>query len=262
MTSLDKVRFIFSVTTGRSGSNFITEALSCLQNVVSVHEPKPRYDRVMRIVQHYPNVASQFLIEKKLPAIERQVKAGDIYFESSHLISKGFLEPWLSIDNLPTPDLICLDRPLREISLSFNQLNSIPGRTLNGLTYLLSPQDPNTLTTLKDLSQYNDYQLCYWYCLETEARKDKYQKLIESKGGKVARVSVNTIKQLDAFNSFRESLNLPGFSLLGQRKFLKLANQRVNAKSEKKSALAYDENQLMDWEKQVEENLTLRNPSK
>lgn len=258
MHQLSDNRFIFSVTTGRSGSNFITEALGCLSNLVSVHEPKPRYDRVMRMVQHYPQIARQFLLEKKLPAIEKQVKPHDIYFESSHLISKGFLEAWLEIESLPVPDLICLDRPHRDVSLSFNQLNSIPGRTINGLTYLLSPLDPGTLTTLDNLDQYNDYQLCYWYCLETDARKQKYSALIESLGGKVARFSVNELKSLSKFSEFRDQFELPNFKLFGQAKFNKLADKRVNAKVEKKSALNYTRDQLDAWEQQVVANLKQR----
>lgn len=258
MHQLSNNRFIFSVTTGRSGSNFITEALGCLNNLVSLHEPKPRYDRVMRMVQHYPQVAKQFLLEKKLPAIEKKLKPGDIYFESSHLISKGFLEAWLDIEALPIPDLICLDRPHREVSLSFNQLNSIPGRTLNGLTYLLSPLDPGTLTTLDNVDQYNDYQLCYWYCLETDARKQKYSELIQSMGGKTARFSVNDLKAADKFLEFRQQFNLPDFKLFGQAKFNRLADKRVNAKVEKKSTLNYTSEQLDSWEHKVVTNLKLR----
>jgi len=266
MHKLHNKRFIYTVTTGRSGSNFITQVFSCLDDTISLHEPKPRYDRIMRTAQHYPAIAKQFLLEKKLPAIELALSNKKNYFESSHLFCKGFLEAWLNIEGLPIPNLICLNRSHREISLSFTRLNSIPSRTFNGLTYLLSPFDPSTLTTLKGInepitSKFNDYQMCYWYCLEMEQRKKHYSNLVIEKGGQSLQVSVKDLKELSAFNTFCDTLELPRLGFWGQKRFHKMTKTVINTKSDKKKHLEFIKEELTEWEKQVRDSLILREQS-
>ena len=263
MHQLHNKNFIYTVTTGRSGSNFIKEVFACLPDTVSLHEPKPRYDRIMRAVQTHPHVARQFLIEKKLPSIEKVLGSKTNYFETSHLFAKGFLEHWLNIEDLPVPNLICLNRSHRDVSLSFTRLNSIPGRSINGLTYLLSPLDPNNLTSIKGLKsasdeKYSDYQFNYWYCLEMEARKKYYADLIQGKGGVAVNVSVKDLKVLSAFNDFCDQLHLPRLGFWGRKRFDKMTRTVVNAKSAKKRALDFSEEQLDKWESEIKDNLVSR----
>lgn len=251
MKQLSDKRFIFTVTTGRSGSNFLTEVMACLKGVVSVHEPKPRYDRVLSMVQNCPSIANEFLERKKLPYIQKQLKHHEIFIESSHLFCKGFLEPWLSYEDLPMPDLICLDRDLRKIGLSLYQLNAIPGRNLAGVKYYLSPRDNSLLTKLEDHESLNNYQLCYWYCLEIEKRKKVYADLIRSKGGTCVHTSIDELKSAEQFAKLCHELNMPGFSIMGKRRYEKIIRRVVNPKTHDKKKLDIPESQLDEWENEV-----------
>jgi len=255
MAPLKYKRFIFTVTTGRSGSNFLTEILACLKDTCSVHEPRPRFDKVMRMTQGYPIIAEEFLSKKKIPAIGKRLKNKSIYVESSHLFCKGFLEPWLRIDEVPVPDLICLDRDLRKISRSLFQIGTTPGRTWHGLKYYLAPNDPDNLTLIEGHDSLHDYQMCYWYCLEIEARKKHYKALIEKHGGKCVHTSIDELKTMDGIEAVREKLSLPAFSFFGKQRYQRIINKVINPKSKEKNRLDITEEQIVGWEKELEDKI-------
>jgi len=92
------------------------------------HEPRPDFASVARDAQHDPEMAREFWITKKLPAIQKS--APDVYFETSHVFAHGFADALLDIG---TPaDVIGLSRPHREVALSIWRRRSIPGRTGRG----------------------------------------------------------------------------------------------------------------------------------
>ena len=247
-------RALFTVTTGRSGSNLLTEVLSCRSSICSLHEPSPSFDSVMSLVQQYPFVANEFLLKKKKKAIERSLGQKLIYSESSHLFCKGFLEAWLDIDELPIPDLICLDRDLRKVSKSLYQLNTIPARTWKGVRYYLSPSDGRNLTALPDWKSLNDYQLCFWYCLEIEARKKHYASLISEHGGLCLHTSIDKLTDSDSFEQFCTELNLPEFSVIGRLRYKRIIGRMVNHKGHKKGG-ELSNDQLDEWEGEVSDRI-------
>lgn len=225
--SLEKKRFIFTVATGGSGSNFLAELLACLPRVLSLHQPKPKYDRVLNMVQMCPPVAREFLQQKKLPAIRKSLGNQEVYVETSHLFCKGFLQAWLEIENLPLPDLVCLDRDARKTAVSLLQLNTIPGRNWQGLKYLLSPDSNNLVTRLSGHETMSDYQLCYWYCLEIEQRKNAYKSLIQSKGGRCIHTSVDELRSETGFDALCKALYLPEPGTRGRRKLRRLQEKII-----------------------------------
>ena len=64
-------RFIFTVTSGRSGTKYLARIIGLFGDTLSLHEPEPSYVMCMREVQSDPNLAVRFLLEKKIPAISR-----------------------------------------------------------------------------------------------------------------------------------------------------------------------------------------------
>jgi hypothetical protein len=233
MSLLNK-RFIFTVTTGHSGTNFLADAAACLPRVLALHEPKPKYDRVLNMVQVCPQVAGEFLLKKKLPAIKKSIGNKQVYIETSHLFCKGFLEAWLDMKDLPVPDLVCLDSDSRKTALSMFQLNTIPGRNWEGLKYLLYPDSKNLMTRLNGHETMSDYQLCYWYCLEIEQRKKAYKKLVESKGGCCIHTSIDKLRSDAGFEEFRQALDLPELNILRKRKLRRIQGRIINAKRDLK----------------------------
>jgi len=251
-------RCIFTVTTGRSGTGFLAYLLSELRHTISRHEPSPAYDECMRRVQSDPQWATDFLLSRKLPAIREAWAAAPIYVETTHVFCKGFLEPWLALPDVPVPDVILLDRPAREVALSMLRLMSIPGRTKAGLRWYLSPADPSCLTALPDWEQLHDYQLCYWYCLEMEHRKQHYAELVATFGGRSVRTSIEELKTDRGFRRLRRALDLPGLSPIGWVRATLKRRRTVNSRPDEKVRLTYGQCELQAFEEEVECRLKRR----
>jgi hypothetical protein len=190
ITSLNQSgkRLIFTVTTGRSGTELLQRLFSVLPNVDALHEPEPKFSRVLRQVQEIPSLARDFLLCTKLPAIARYERP--IYVETGHLFSKGFLEPALQLGL--RFDLIVLRRSPRDVAKSLYELDTIPARTEWGRNFLLAPTDPDVLP-LPGWENLHDYQLCYWYCLEIERRAMLYQGLVTANGGRVTQIDFSEL---------------------------------------------------------------------
>lgn len=153
--SLRSKRLIFTIAPGRSGTGYLANMLNLLPGVCSTHEPEPKFSHSMRAIQHDSNLAQEFWVKEKLPAILEFTEK--IYIETSHLFCKGFLEPLLELGIIP--DVVILRRPFREVAISLYKLDTIPARSDNGQKFLLCPEDPDVLPLL-NWQKFNDYQLC------------------------------------------------------------------------------------------------------
>jgi hypothetical protein len=224
-------RLIFTVTTGRSGTAYLASILGYAKKVHNCHEPAPEYSMVLREAQNDPQIAVQFLLERKLPAIAEGSKS--IYIETSHLVCKGFLEPILEFGL--KPDLIIHRRPPRDVSLSLYNMGTIPGRSDKGLRFYLSPDDPGVLK-LRGSQRLSDYQLCYWYCLEIERRAQVYKKMFEERGARVAETTLGGLKTIDKFENllFDLDLSLTFPSWLTKLRFKRNTSVKVNESKETK----------------------------
>ncbi len=223
-------RLVLTVTTGRSGTNYVRHLLRDLPELCCVHEAKPDFVEAMRDAQADPAVAEAFLLDRKLPAIRDQ--PGRIYFETSHLACKGFIEPLLSHGIVP--DLVILRRDKIKVATSLYLLDTIPGRSPFGLRYLLSPDDP-AVATIEGWRGLHDWALCYWYCLEIERRGELYKTALERLGGQTFTTSVEALKQDGATRALvrfvyrgYEQL-MPGFPISPER-IHQVVNERPGRK--------------------------------
>lgn len=246
-----KKRLIFTVTTGRSGTAYLTNVFNYMKGVHAYHEPDPQYVKVLRQVQADPDYAYRFWLAEKLPEI-----AGDsagIYVETSHLTCKGFIEPLLELGIVP--DLVIHRRPMRDISLSLLKMGTIPGRTDKGLQFYLSPDDPNVLP-VHNWQTLTDYQLCYWYCLEIERRARKYTSLYEKNGGRIVETTLEGLKTCEGLDHLLSALNLSlRFPAWFTRfRFLRNGQFRINESkiTKKKVAVPSD---LLQLEEEVHQRI-------
>ena len=168
---LQSKTLVFTVTSGRSGTKLLCRLLQQCTTIHAEHEPVPRLNFVMRSIASAPSAARGWLTTEKLPHIV-QAMQGDTYVETSHLFCKGFIEPLLSLEL--RPKFIILKRPTRDVASSLFKMNCIPERTENGRLVLLGPTDRDVLP-LRDWQSLCDYQLCYWYALESERRQVWYK---------------------------------------------------------------------------------------
>lgn len=235
LTPLLDRRLILTCTTGRSGTGFLAAALSLVPGLVSVHEPKPWLADVLRDVQTDPDLARRFLLEDKLPAMAETVMAkveGRFYAETSHLWCKGFFEPLFDLGL--RPDLIVLTRPARQVASSMLRLDTVPGRTAQGLRWYLSPEDPGVLP-VDDWKSLSDYQLCYWYCLEIARRSEHYAQLFEQQGARVARIELSQVRTVGGFRRLLRDLDLPSLRFVDWVRLAVNRYTRVNAKKGEKA---------------------------
>ncbi len=177
----DSKRIIFCLSAGRSGTAFLTSLLHGAPGIVALHEPEPQYQAHTLRLQNNPQQAMHFIENTKWPWIK--MLPGETYIELSHYVAKGFMEPWLEIGM--RPDIIMLERDPRRIALSRYALGiDFFNRKEAPLQNMLHPMDNRKLFfPLPDWAQFNNYQLCYWYALETQLRSHYYFYLLTKKYG-------------------------------------------------------------------------------
>jgi hypothetical protein len=239
MTSHDELpaglagkRLIFTVATGRCGTAYLAELFKFLPEIDSHHEPAPEFADVMRSVQRSPAEAKEFLLSRKLPLIAES--GMPVYAETSHLFCKGFLEPMLDLGL--RPDIVALSRPARDVALSMYALGTIPGRSDKGLRFYLSPDDPGVLP-VRGGGELNDYQVCYWYCLEMARRTDGYESRCRDTGCRFVRVTLSEIVRFSGFRFLVRQLKLPYPTLRGWMQYLVYHRNHVNESQLKKKSV-------------------------
>lgn len=241
-------RLLFTVTSGRSGTEYLARVLALFADVEARHEPKPRFSSCFRAVVAAPHVAREFWEREKLARVEHGRRP--IYAETSHLFCKGFAASLVELGR--TPELLHLRRDPRATARSLWALDSVPGRTLRGVRYYLSPGDPNCLpVSAEDVRAWTDYQLCYWYCLEIDARADRLRAELGPRGVRVHTVELADIQSEAGVRALGETLALGALSPLGRLRLAHVANRRVNAKAHQKRALDADDAELARQEDAV-----------
>ncbi|MCW5202362.1 MAG: hypothetical protein QTN59_12780 [Candidatus Electrothrix communis] len=242
-----KKRLIFTVTTGRSGTAYLTSIFGYARKVYSVHEPAPEFVKVLREVQDNPQLANDFWLTDKFPAILQA--PADIYVETSHLVCKGFLESLLEFKIIP--DLILHRRPARDVACSMFTMGTIPGRSDKGCSFYLSPDDPGVLH-LPQWEKLHDYQLCYWYCLEIERRACVYGALFKAAGSRIAETTLASLKTFSGLKACFSDLELDMRRPVWLTRFLffRATRVKVNQSLETKKKVTLPEN-ISELEKEV-----------
>ena len=242
---LSRKRLIFTVSTGRNGSAYLSTVMNFCPGVVALHEPTPDYVEVLRPAQSDVEVAKRFLIEKKLPIVAEFPTS--IYLEGSHLFCKGFLEPCHELGIVP--DIIYFKRDIRKVSCSLLKMGTIPGRSEKALRYYLSPGDP-TVVSIRGWKSLTDYQLCFWYCLEIERRAEVYRKLYDQLPQRFVEASIEQLKTISGYRKLLVELDLPPMRILNWLRYLKYRNTKINESFETKKQIVMPEN-MKEQEEEV-----------
>ncbi|MDY7091405.1 MAG: hypothetical protein SX243_00385 [Acidobacteriota bacterium] len=227
--ALSRRRLILTCTTGRSGTGFLTAVLGLVPGLAARHEPRPWLTEVMREAQQDPDLARRFLLEEKLPAMA--AVEGKLYAETSHLFCKGFLEPLVELGL--RPDLVILSRESRAVALSMLRLETVPGRSVQGLRWYLSPEDPHVLP-LPGWQELTDYQLCFWYTQEIARRCRHYESWFCARDLRVARIELARLRTVSGFAGLLRDLDLPRPGLYAWLRLAVNRYTRVNSKRREK----------------------------
>jgi len=246
MTITNK-RCIFCLTTGRSGTKYLSQVFDLLPNVKAFHEPVPDFISCARSARENPQDGIRFVIDKKIPAINAIKEP--IYIETSHLFCKGFVEIFADLDI--DFDIIILKRKQRTVAKSLYGRKSIPGQKPNGVKYLLTPNADGVFTKLNDWKNLHHYQLCYWYCLEIERRIEIYKNFKSVK--RIAETTLKDITTVDGLYQLCENLDLPWFTTKQFEQYLKIKDKKSNQNSSNAIAETskFTDKQLEQWESEV-----------
>jgi hypothetical protein len=225
-------RLLFTVTTGRSGTRALSFALSRFRGVASLHEPKPKFSDALGTVRSVPSTALEFWRRIKLPRIAAVRQP--IYAETSHVACKGFLEPLVEELGL-RPTLLHLHRDPRAVALSLWRLDTVPGRTYRGVKYCLAPSDRCVLPLAAlDERGATDYQRCYAYALEIDARAADYHARWAPLGVDVVRVETVEVATREGIAALGQRLGLGELPRTPAAWFETLRRRHSNAKGSQK----------------------------
>ena len=236
ITQLQQHRIILTASSGRCGTQLLTELLSLVPGVRSLHEPPPYVDNIVWRLRSNPGLAKQWLVKHKLPTMLNSIKAADVnvYIETSHMLCKKFFEPLLELGI--AFDLIILSRDLRATAMSFYAIDDVPIRSKSGRRWLPNPDDVDNLSNLpKPFSQYSDYQLIYWSILEMELRKALYYKTWVDAGQMVVKVDLKELIVKSGFKALLKSLELPELPPQKWHDYKLMSITKYNAKLSRKS---------------------------
>lgn len=193
-------RMLFVLSTGRCGTAYLHKVCRSIPNTVSLHEPPPAFHENSHLSR---DDKLKWLSNVKLPYIKNL--AQDNYIETSPQFKK-WVDLFLELNEIP--DVAVLRRPHRDIALSMWRMGYIPARSHVSKKYGIKPDD-DVFLHVDNFSYWTDYQLCYWHCLETEARIEKYVPLLKSAGALIAETTLADIRTANGFMQLTHDLQLP-----------------------------------------------------
>jgi hypothetical protein len=178
--------FIFTLTTGRSGTRYLATLLRQNLPDAECHHEIHGWDRFgvdTPDVSHMTLFNSQGNVEKvqafwkaKLERIAETPRR--FYAETSHLLMKaGLIENLAPLTGAGTVHLIALQRDPYATILSFRNRFDFLGKASCWLWYL-DPEYPRNLVPSRELVAHSLNGLCLWYILEVRARIARYEKLL------------------------------------------------------------------------------------
>jgi hypothetical protein len=179
--------FLFTLTTGRSGTKYLAELLGRNLPHAECHHEICGWDRFgvdTPDVSHMTLFNSQGNVEKvrsfwrsKLGRVAATPQAW--YVETSHLLMKaGLVENLAPLIEDGTVHLIALERDPYATIVSFRNRFDFWGKADRWLWYL-DPEYPRNLVPSRELFAKGINGLCLWYILEIRARTAHYERLLE-----------------------------------------------------------------------------------
>ena len=223
-------RLLFSINSGRSGSNYLTELLGTAEEVVSYHEAHPTMSaEYLTMVNKFEYQKSFFKRERKNYSIKEvlfQLPEDKIYCETNHMFIKTFFD--VVIQEFPKVEVIILRRYLPKILKSFIELGYFSERNKHWKFWMSSPNASTAAIRCIDVDENLDqWDLSIAYLIDIEARAKRFQQ--EYPNIKTHEVRLESLNDFTNVKSLFKALNITPTEttkkLCGQQ-----INQRKNAK--------------------------------
>lgn len=155
-----KYQRIFTLSPGRSGTHWISALLCMATRVPSTNHPERFKD---------PRGLSKVAIKEEAKRVWAELPEED--FISTSLVAKnGYLEHLGEMG----ARFLYLRRNFTDNALSWLRNKGTPGRTNRGHWYHPLPSSTENQIDISGFHEdLSDYQLCFWLCMEVEARAKK-----------------------------------------------------------------------------------------
>jgi hypothetical protein len=169
-------KFIFTATTGRSGTLTLARIFAGIPRCRAVHEPKPiMNDEALRAASHGDENELKRLYGTKTIHILRAATGYRYYLEANHLFIKTFIGHAVR-DFGNRLAVIHLVRPPVEVAMSIYRLQDQPG-TEAGNRWWLDYRAPLNCIRIADALDGDEFShpfykgLWYWFEIETRVRE-------------------------------------------------------------------------------------------
>jgi hypothetical protein len=173
-------RFIFTATTGRSGTTTLARLFAGMPDCRAVHEPYPIMNgEVLRAASYGDaNAVDRFYSPFKSINIVRAAAGHRFYLEANHLFIKTFVEQ-AARDFGPRLAVIHLARPPIEVAMSMYRLQGLPG-TESGNRWWFDYRAPLHHIRIPDALEAGEFSHPFykalWYWFEVEARVAEWRR--------------------------------------------------------------------------------------
>lgn len=200
-------RLYLTLAPGRCGTAKLAQILSSVPDMYAEHDADGP-DSCCWVRQAPIEVQKQY-IQRRIAFYETLPQSN--IANTTHMVGEGFVEHYIEAGMIP--NFIILRRDPREVALSMWRLDWIPGRNKTYSPWYLGPDEKDVLPYTNWQTAHN-YQLCYWWCCDTERRIQKYAPL----GSKVWTTSLPQILDINHFNSMLDFFNLQNIPSISQEK--------------------------------------------
>lgn len=180
-------KFIFTITAGRTGTEFLTELFKVNYPEAETHHELLGYDRFgvdtpdlsdltqFNSVGNTPKV--QAFWKQKLARIA--TTPAPIYVETSHLLSKsGLVENIGALAERGEVHLILLTREIHKMVISYLSRGDF-GDYGNMWMWYLDPRYPRNILNPSSFVKGGREELCLWYSFEMAVRQEYYRLLLK-----------------------------------------------------------------------------------
>lgn len=213
----ERKKFVFSITTGRSGTTFLAQLIDSNITDAEVHHERsgfevagyntPSSSHMMQFNSLGNTVHVREFWEQKLNTI--RYGKGETYVEVSHFLAKGGLLENIGLLGPDTDvDIVILQRDKLKIAWSLANRFDLYNYGFGWLFYL-DPRYPKNIVSFDYFINFGMWGVCAWYCYEIEARALYYERILSKKHNvKFHRVNLEDLTNKDGASKLLTDLGL------------------------------------------------------
>jgi hypothetical protein len=175
----DQHRLIFSINSGRAGSNYLAELLGTAREVISFHEAEPnmtgKYLHNLHNLSYAETRGERRIKSKAIKKMLQSFPRGQVYCETSHMFIKTFYD--VIIRDFEYVEVIILRRQLALVLKSFIELNYFSIKNEIWPDWMSSPNAQTAaIRCISEDEKLDQYDLCIAYLIDIEARSERFKR--------------------------------------------------------------------------------------